>query len=41
MTPAALRDHLKTFIDNDDGIMVALVTNWASASTEKTPNDLP
>lgn len=41
VTPKALRDHLKQFIDTDDGLMVALVTNWASWKTEKTPNDLP
>lgn len=40
VTPKELRDHLKKFIDADDGLMVALVTNWASWRAEKTPNDL-
>ncbi len=40
VTPVVLRDHLKPFIDADDGLMVSLVSNWASTKTEKTPNDL-
>ena len=41
VTPKSLRDHFKQFIDADDGLMVAMVSNWASSKTEKTPNDLP
>lgn len=35
-----LRDHLASFIDSDDGLMVAKVSSWASRNTEKTPKDL-
>ena len=40
VTAESLRNHLCAFIDADDGLMVSQVTHWASAKTEKTPNDL-
>lgn len=39
-TVVALRDHFRQFIDNDDGIIVSEVVNWASFNTTGTPNDL-
>lgn len=35
-----LRDYFKKFIDSDDGLIVAEVTDWASIKTESTPNQL-
>jgi len=35
-----LRDHFKQFIDNDDGIILSEVTDWASRKTDGTPKDL-
>jgi hypothetical protein len=35
-----LRDHFKQFIDNDDGLSIAEVSDWATYAAEKTPNDL-
>lgn len=40
LTASAMREHFQKFIDADDGLMVALVTNWSSWNVEKTPNDL-
>ncbi len=39
-TAAALRDHFRQFIDQDDGLVVAEVTDWATRNTLGTPNDL-
>lgn len=35
-----LRDHFKQFIDADDGLWVAEVTDWATYKVLKTPNAL-
>lgn len=35
-----LRDHFKSFIDKNDGLVVSEVIGWASYHAEKTPNDL-
>ena len=35
-----LRDHFKQFIDSDDGLSVAEVTDWATYKAIGTPNDL-
>ena len=37
-----LREHLKRFIDADDGVFVAALGNnqWASFNVEATPHDL-
>jgi len=37
---AGLRDHFKDFIDNDDGLIVSEVTDWAGRSVQGSPNDL-
>ena len=34
-----IRDHLIKFIDGDDGLIVALVTDWASFNTDAKPNE--
>ena len=39
-TAKDLRDYFKKYMDNDDGLMVSEVTNWASINTDGTPNDL-
>lgn len=39
-TSAGLRDHFKQYIDGDDGLSVAEVTDWASFGAIGTPNDL-
>jgi len=36
----SLRDHFFRFIDNDDGLIVAEVTEWASIETESNPSEL-
>jgi hypothetical protein len=33
----ALRDHFKKFIDLDDGLIVAVVTDWATTRTLASP----
>lgn len=35
-----LRDYFKQFIDADDGLWVAEVTDWATHKALGTPNDL-
>ena len=35
-----LRDHFSRFIDDDDGLIVAEVTEWASIATDSNPNEL-
>lgn len=35
-----LREHFKSFIDKDDGIIVSEVISWASYNTENTPKSL-
>lgn len=35
-----LRDHFKRFIDSDDGLWVAEVTDWATYKTLSTPKAL-
>lgn len=35
-----LRDHFKRFIDNDDGVIISEVSDWASYGTQATPNKL-
>jgi len=37
---ANLRDHFRSFIDADDGLWVAQVTDWATYKTLKTPSAL-
>jgi hypothetical protein len=37
---ASLRDHFKRFIDGDDGLSVAEVSDWATFNVLKTPKDL-
>lgn len=37
---AGLRDHFKQFIDADDGLWVAEVTDWATYKVLKAPNAL-
>lgn len=32
-----LRDHLRSFMDNDDGLMISQVENWASYNVLSTP----
>jgi hypothetical protein len=39
-TTKDLRDHFKQFIDSDDGLWVAEVTDWATWRALKTPNNL-
>ncbi|HEO1695149.1 TPA: hypothetical protein VAK92_002438 [Pseudomonas aeruginosa] len=39
-TAANLRDHFRRFIDNDDGIMLSEVSNWASWGAKGNPNNL-
>lgn len=36
-----LRDHFKSFVDNDDSFIVSEVTDWASRKTKASPNNLP
>jgi hypothetical protein len=35
-----IRDHFKNYIDSDDAISVAEVSNWATYKTISTPNSL-
>lgn len=35
-----LRAHFQQYIDNDDGLIISDVTDWASYNTKGTPNDL-
>lgn len=35
-----LRDHFSNFVDSDDRIMVAQVTEWAGRKLLNNPNDL-
>ncbi|WP_092226089.1 CRISPR-associated endonuclease Cas2 [Desulforhopalus singaporensis] len=35
-----LRDYFKKFIDEDDGLIISEVTNWASYKVDGSPNDL-
>lgn len=35
-----LRDHFRQFIDSDDGLIVAQVSDWASIGTTGNPNEL-
>lgn len=35
-----LRNHFRTFLDSNDGLMVSEVIDWASVGTLNTPNDL-
>ncbi|WP_374439785.1 hypothetical protein [Pseudomonas panipatensis] len=37
---AGLRDHFRQFIDSDDGIVVAEVTDWATFNTQGNPKQL-
>jgi hypothetical protein len=39
-TSKNLRDHFCQFIDKDDGLIVAEVTDWASINTDSNPNKL-
>jgi len=39
-TAETLRDHFRKFIDSDDGLVVAEVTDWATFNTEGNPNQL-
>ena len=39
-TATNLRDHFRNYIDNDDGLIVSEVTNWASYKTDDNPNNL-
>jgi len=40
-TAEKLRDHFSLFIDKDDGLVVAEVTDWATIRTLGNPNHLP
>ena len=35
-----LCDHFKQFIDSDDGLVIAEVTDWGTLRTQGNPNDL-
>lgn len=35
-----LRDHFIKYLDNDDGLVVAKVIDWAMIRAENTPNDI-
>ncbi len=35
-----VRDHLKQYIDSDDGLCVVKKKGWATYGAESTPNDL-
>jgi hypothetical protein len=37
---AGLRDYFMTFIDGDDGMIVAEISAWGSFGANGTPNDL-
>lgn len=37
---AGLREHFKSFIDADDGLFIAEITDWASRKTVGTPNEI-
>jgi hypothetical protein len=39
-TSKNLREHFKQFIDKDDGLIVAEVSDWASINVESSPNKL-
>ena len=39
-TASGLRDHFKQFIDSDDGLSLAEVTDWATSRAQGTPKDL-
>ncbi|GCL61632.1 hypothetical protein [Pseudaquabacterium pictum] len=39
-TASNLRDHFSQFIDADDGMWVAQVTDWATRRTLRSPNAL-
>ena len=39
-TTVNLRDHFRRFIDNDDGIILSEVSDWASYGTQGTPKNL-
>ncbi len=39
-TSEGLRDHFRQFIDADDGLWVAQVTDWATYKVQKSPNSL-
>jgi len=35
-----LRNHFAQFIDKDDGLIIAEVTDWATINTKSSPNKL-
>jgi len=35
-----IREHFKKYIDKDDGLSIAEVSDWATRKTENSPNDL-
>ncbi len=39
-TSKGLREHFKQFIDEDDGLLVAEVNDWATYKAIKSPNEL-
>lgn len=39
-TSEGLRNHFKQFIDSDDGLIVAEITDWATINTEGNPKQL-
>jgi len=39
-TAEGVRDHFKKFVDADDGLWVAQVTDWATYNTTATPKAL-
>ena len=39
-SPVELREELKAYIDDGDGIFVTRISAWASSSTIATPKDL-
>ena len=39
-SPKGLREHFKSFIDRDDGLSIAEVSDWSTFNALGTPNDL-
>jgi hypothetical protein len=36
----SLRNHFIKYLDNDDGLVVAKIIDWAMIRAENTPNDI-
>lgn len=37
---AGLRNHFRTLIDNDDGLIISEVSDWSGYNISGSPNDL-